>query len=84
MQFLVWLSCPWWCSDWGYGPDSAELFGGGVQFLDKVVDVPVAVHVEMLKTVEVPQLQHFDKVVDVLVCRSSTRRGRSCDRAATS
>ena len=49
VQFSVWLSCPSWCNDWGYGPDSAELFGGGVQFLDKVVDVRVAVHVVMLR-----------------------------------
>ena len=45
-----------------------------VLFLDKVVDVPVAVHVGTLKTVEYPQLQliaglvqFFGMVVDVLV-----------------
>ena len=38
-----------------------------VQFLDTVIDMPVVVHVVflVLKTVEVPQLQYLDKVVDV-------------------
>ena len=39
------------------------VLSGVVQFLDKVVDVPVAVHVWMVNTVEVPQLQFIDKVV---------------------
>ena len=39
----------------------------GVQLLDMVFDMPVLVHVVfvVLKTVEVPQLQYFVKVVDV-------------------
>ena len=39
----------------------------GVWFLDEVVDMPVIVHIVffVLKTVEVPQLQFLDKVVDV-------------------
>ena len=46
-----------------------------VQYIDKAVDVPVAVQRQVpsietvQKTVEIPQTQHIDKVADVLVAR---------------
>ena len=55
----------------------------GVQFLDTVIDMPVIMHVVfvVLKTVEVPQLQFLDKVVDVFFVQFFDGCGRPCARA---
>ena len=47
--------------------------------------MPVIVHVVffVLKTVEVPQLQYLDKVVDVFFVQFIDRCGRPCDLAET-
>ena len=47
--------------------------------------MPVVVHVVfvVLKTVEVPQLQYLDKVVDVFFVQFIHGCGRPCDHAET-
>ena len=57
-----------------------------VQFLDTVMTCPLLCMswFVVLKTVEVPQLQYLDKVVDVFFVQSIDGYGRPCDHAATS
>ena len=71
-------SGPWYVLSVGDSRDptvAARIF-----FSDQVVDIPVVsttvAGVDVQKTVTVPQLQHFDKVVDIPVMQLSTRFGR--------
>ena len=60
--------------------DSRDPTAAARFFSDQVVDIPVVsttvAGVDVQKTVTVPQLQHFDKVVDIPVMQLSTRFGR--------
>ena len=73
----VCYSIPWCVLSVG---DSRDPTAAARFFSDQIVDIPVVsttvVGVDVQKTVTVPQLQHFDKVVDIPVMQLSTRFGR--------